>query len=163
LALAWLLKDTDAWLHRRLAITLPILVMFALTAATVVYEAKSSNERILLEFDKQAEEINNALETSLTNQVHALHSVKSLFLASKEVNRDEFRILTQQLLTDYLEIKSISWAPLIQSADRDAFEKTIQNQGFPTFQITELDANQQLVRAKERSYYISVTFGALSN
>ncbi len=158
LALVWLLKDKDAWLHRRLAITLPILVMFALTAVTVVYEAKSSNERILLEFDKQAEEINNALETSLTNQVHALHSVKSLFLASKEVNRDEFRILTQQLLTDYLEIKSFSWAPLIQSADRDAFEKTIQNQGFPTFQITELDANQQLVRAKERSYYIPVTF-----
>jgi PAS domain S-box-containing protein len=158
LALAWLLKDTDAWLHRRLAITLPILVMFALTAATVVYEAKFNNEHIRMEFDKQVEELNNALKISLANQAHALHSVKILFLASKEVNRDEFRILTQQLLTDYQEIQSISWAPLIQSLDRDAFEKTIQNKGLPTFQVTELDANQQRVRAKERSYYVPVTF-----
>ncbi len=158
LALVWLLKDTDAWRHRRLAITLPILAMLALTASVIVYEAESSNERIRLEFDKQVEELNNALEMSLANQVHALHSVKSLFLASKEVTRDEFRILTQQLLTDYQQIQSISWAPLIQSADRDAFEKTIQNQGFPNFQITELDAKQQRVRAKERAYYVPVTF-----
>ena len=47
---------------------------------------------------------------------------------------------------------------MIQSSDRDVFEKTIQNQGFPTFQITELDTNQQRVRAKERSYYVPVTF-----
>jgi len=158
LALVWLLKDTDAWRQRRLVTTLPMLVMFALTAGAVVYEAKYSNERIRLEFDKQVEELNNALEISLANQVHGLHSVKSFLLASKEVNRDEFRILTQQLLADYPEIQSISWAPLIQSADRDVFEKTIQNQGFPTFQITELDANQQRVRAKERSYYVPVTF-----
>ena len=158
LALVWLLKDADAWRQRQLVITLPILVMFALTAGAVVYEAKSSNERIRLEFDKQVEGLNNALEISLANQVHGLHSVKSFFLASKEVNRVEFRILTQQLLTDYKEIQSISWAPLIQSADREVFEKTIQNKDFPTFQITELDANQQRVRAKERSYYVPVTF-----
>ena len=158
LALVWLLKNTDSWRHRQLAITLPILVMFTLTAATVAYEAQSSNDRIQLEFNQQAEVLNNGLKTSLANQIHALHSINSLFLASKEVNRDEFRILSAQLLTDYQDIQSISWAPLIQNADRDAFEKTIQKQSDPNFQITELDANQQRIRAKERPYYAPVTF-----
>ena len=158
LALAWLLKDTDSWRHRRLMITLPIMSMFALTAIAVIYEAKSSNERIKLAFDQQVEQLNNALETSLTNQVHALHSIRSLFLTSTEVNKDEFRIFTQQLLTDYPDMQSISWAPLVQNADRDAFEKMLQKQGDPSFQITEADANQQRIRAKKRPQYAPVTF-----
>ena len=158
LALAWLLKDTDSWRHRRFMITLPIVSMFALTAIAVIYETKSSNERIQLEFDQHVEQLNNALETSLTNQVHALHSIRSLFLTSIEVNKDEFRIFTQQLLTDYPDIQSISWAPLIQNADRDAFEKMLQKQGDPSFQITEVDAKQQRVPAKTRPQYAPVTF-----
>ena len=158
LALVWLLKDTDSWRHRRLAITLPILLIFTVTAAAVVYESQTSNERIQLEFAQQAEQLNNALETSLANQIHALHSVKSLFLASTEVNRDDFRVFTQQLLIDYPDLQSISWSPLIQNADRDTFEKTIQKQGYPNFEITELDAKQQRVRAKDRPHYAPVTF-----
>ena len=55
-------------------------------------------------------------------------------------------------------MQSISWAPLVQNADRDAFEKMLQKQGDPSFQITEADANQQRIRAKKRPQYAPVTF-----
>ena len=158
LALAWLLKDTNSWRHRRLAITLPTLMMFALTAAAVAYEADSSNQRIQLEFDQHVEEFNNALKDGLINESHALHALKNLFIASKAVNREEFKFLTEQLATDYQNIQAFSWLPLIQNADRDAFETTLQKQTDATFKITELDAKQQQVPAKERARYAPITY-----
>ncbi len=158
MTLAWLLKNTNYWRHRRLAITLPTLMMFALTAAAVAYEADSSNQRIQLEFDQHVEELNNALKDGLINESHALHALKNLFITSKAVNREEFKFITEQLATDYQNIQAFSWVPLIQNADKNAFEKTIQKQVDITFKINELDANEQPVRAKERDHYTPVTF-----
>jgi len=158
LILAWLLKDTDAWRHRQLTITLPILLMFTLTAAVVVYETKSSNERIQLEFNQQVEELNYALKEDLTDETHALHALRNSFIASKTVNKEEFKTLCEQLFTDYQNIQTISWAPLIQNSAREVFEKSIQEQSLPKFQIFELDANRQRVTANERPFYAPVTF-----
>ena len=158
LALVWLLKDADAWRHRRLAITLPIIAMFALTAATVVYEAQSSNERIQLEFDQQAKDINNSLKTGLDNDIHILGALNSFFLHTTDVSREEFKLYTEDLLNNYQDIQGMSWDPLIQSSAREAFETTIQEQGYPNFQIFELDTKQQPIRAKDRASYVVVTY-----
>ena len=48
----------------------------------------------------------------------------------------------------------MSWDPLIQDSARESFEKSIQKQGFPNFQIYELDANRQPLRAKDRTSYV---------
>jgi len=158
LALVWSLRNTDDWRNRRLAITASILMMFALTVATIVYEAHSSNERIQLEFNHQTNNLNNSLKTGLDNDVHILGALKSFFLHSPEVNREEFKLYTEDLLKDYQDIQSMSWDPLIQNAARDAFEKTIQKQGFPNFQIFELDTNRQPIPAKQRASYVPVTY-----
>jgi PAS domain S-box-containing protein len=158
LALAWLLKDTDSWRRRRLAITLPTLAMFALTAATVVYEAQSSNERIQLEFEQQSNDLNNAVKLALDNDIHILGALKSFFIHSSDISREEFKLYTEDLLKNYQDIQSMSWNPLIQSFARETFEKKIQQQGFPNFQIFELDANRQPLGVKQRASYVPVTY-----
>ena len=158
LALAWLLKNTDAWRHRRLAITLPILAMLALTASAIVYEARSSNERIQLEFDLQTKNVNNAIKVSLDNDIHILGALKNFFLHSEVVSREEFKLYTEDLLKDYQDIQAMSWNPLIKSAARDAFEKSMRLQGFPNFQIYELDSNKQAIRAKDRASYVPIAY-----
>jgi PAS domain S-box-containing protein len=158
LALAWLLKNTDAWRDRRLAITLPTLAMLALTASAIIYEAKYSNERIQLEFDQQTKDLNNSLKIALDNDIHILGALKSFFLHSPEVTREEFKLFTEDLLQDYQDIHSMSWDPVIQNSERANFEKKIQQQGFPNFQIVELDSNRQAIRAKDKPSYVVVTY-----
>ena len=158
LTLAWLQKNTDDWRHRQLAITLPILSMFALTTLAVIYEAQSSNQRIQLEFEQHIKDLNNSLKIAIDNDVHILGALKSFFLHSNEVNREEFKLFTEDLLKDYQDIQSMSWDPLIHNAERADFEKKIQQQGFPNFQIFELDANRQAVRAKDKASYVVVTY-----
>jgi len=158
LTLAWIQKNTDDWRHRQLAITLPIISMLALTTTAVVYEAQSSNQRIQLEFEQHIKDLNNSLKIAIDNDVHILGALKSFFLHSAEVNREEFKLFTEDLLKDYHDIQSMSWDPLIHNADRVDFEKKIQQEGFPNFQIFELDTNRQAVRAKEKSSYVVVTY-----
>ena len=158
LTLTWIQKNTDDWRHRQLAITLPIISMLALTTTAVVYEAQSSNQRIQLEFEQHIKDLNNSLKIAIDNDVHILGALKSFFLHSAEVNREEFKLFTEDLLKDYHDIQSMSWDPLIHNADRVNFEKKIQQEGFPNFQIFELDTNRQAVRAKEKSSYVVVTY-----
>ena len=158
LALAWLLKDTDSWRHRRLAITLPTLAMLTLTASAIVYEARSSNERIQLEFDQQTNNINNAIKISLDNDTHILSALKNFFSNSEYVSREEFKLYTEGLLKDYQDIQSMSWDLVIKNSERAVFEKKIQQQGFPNFQIYELDSNNKPIRAKDRPSYVAITY-----
>ena len=158
LALAWLLKDTDAWRHRQLAITLPTLAMLTLAAAAVAYEAHSSNERIQLEFDKQAEEINDNLKTSFASYGSVLYMLQSYYLSLQNVNHHEFSYYVQRLLADTKGIQALEWAPIIKADEREAFEKSHQQQGYPNFQITERDAFKNMVRAKDRATYAPISF-----
>jgi len=52
----------------------------------------------------------------------------------------------------------MSWDPVIQNSERADFEKKIQQQGFPNFQIVELDSNRQAIRAKDKPSYVVVTY-----
>lgn len=132
--------------------------MFALTAGAVVYEAKYSNERIQYEFDRQTQNLNNSLKLALDNDAHILGALKSFFLHSSEVTREEFKLFTEDLLKDYQDIQSMSWDALIHNSERADFEKKIQQQGFPNFQIVELDTNRQAIRAKDKPSYVVVTY-----
>ncbi|MEY3808308.1 MAG: hypothetical protein RI893_1284, partial [Pseudomonadota bacterium] len=42
--------------------------------------------------------------------------------------------------------------------EREVFEKSFQQDGQPRFQITERDINKTMQRAKQRSYYLPITF-----
>jgi len=158
LALVWLLKDTDSWRHRRLAITLPIIAMFALTATAVIYEAQSSNERIQLEFNQQVEELNNELKTGFAKYGTVLYTLQSYFTASSGVDKEEFSHFAQHLLANTSGIQALEWAPIIKAAERDAFEKRHQQQGSAHFQITDRNAFKIMVRANNRPTYVPITF-----
>ncbi len=158
IALVWLQQNTDDWHNRRLVISLPILAMLIITTTAIIYESRSSDARIELEFDQQTKDINHSLQTGLDNDIHILGALKSFFLHASIISSEEFTLYTKNLLKDYQDIQSMSWDPLIQDSARESFEKSIQKQGFPNFQIYELDANRQPLRAKDRTSYVPITY-----
>jgi CHASE1-domain containing sensor protein len=158
LALVWLLQDNEAWHNRRLVITLPILFMFTLTATAVFYEAQTSNERIKLDFDRQAATLNDEFNAGFNRHINAFISIKSYYASSDIVSREKFKIFTKLLLDNFQGIQALSWDPLIRNSEREVFEKNIQKAGHPNFQLTERDAEQKFVRAGSRYEYVSALF-----
>lgn len=158
LILVWLLPLGDTWRKRRMAITIPTLTAFALTAAMFFYESHKDIERIKLQFDRDSSRLNEALNESLHVYLDALRSIESFYSASVIVDRQEFHVFVTHLLGNYTGFQAIEWSPLILSTERQAFESGIQREGFPDFQINERDANQRMVRAGNRTEYVPVTF-----
>jgi PAS domain S-box-containing protein len=153
-----MLQADAGWHKRRLAITLPILLMFALTTTSFFYEAQSSNQRIKLEFEQQAVELKTALETSITNNLNVLRFISDLYASSTVVNRQEFRTFVTQSLASFQGIQALSWNPIIHASERAGFEKNAQLEGYPNFQITERDADKKMGRAGDRPAFVSVLF-----
>ena len=159
LVLIWMLQTHDVWKNRRLAITLPTLLMFTLTTSAVFYEEKSSYQRIKLDFDQRAVELKTALETSVVRHTNVLRFIGGLYASSTLVTRQEFRIFVTQSLGDFHGIQALEWSPLIQASEREAFEQGFQQDGYPNFQITERDDTvKTMVRAKNRPKYVPITF-----
>ena len=159
LVLIWMLQTHDIWQNRRLAITLPTLLMFALTTSAVFYEAKLSHQRIKLDFDQRAVELKIALETSIVRHTDVLRFIGGLYASSTAVTREEFRTFVTQSLGDFQGIQALEWSPVIQASEREAFEQRFQQDDYPNFQITERDNTvKTMVRAKNRAKYIPITF-----
>jgi PAS domain S-box-containing protein len=158
LALAWAQRSNEVWRNRWLAITLPIVVLFVLTTAIVFYEAQSNNERLKREFGIQASELDAALEKSVLIHLNVLRSLGSFYSASENIDRNKFRIFVEHSLNNFSGIQGISWDLRIPFSERDAYERGIQREGFPNFQIVEKTGDNQIVRAGDRPLYVPVGF-----
>jgi PAS domain S-box-containing protein len=158
LALAWAQRRNEAWRNRQLAITLPIIVLFLLTTTAVFYEAQSNNERLKREFLLQASELGVALEKSVLIHLNVLRSLGSFFSASDNVDRNKFRIFVEHSLKNFNGIQALSWDPRILLSEREAYEHSLRDEGYPNFQIIEKNTDNQIVRASNRPMYIPVGF-----
>ena len=158
LVLVWLSTGNSIWQGRKWAITLPIFIMFLLTAASVFYEIKTSNIRIKLEFNQRAKELSLVLESAMTTHLNVLRSFHSVYDSSSSIDRNEFRTFSSGQLKTFKSIQAVQWVPIILEENRDAYEKNVQQEGFPRFQITERDVNNKMVRAGNRAEYAPVDF-----
>ena len=159
LVLIWAQRPSEPWHHRRLAITLPIIAMFALTTTAVFYEAKNNGERIRLEFAQQAAELSVAVEKSISTHLNVLRSLGSFYAASTMVEREEFRTFVAHSLANFQGVQALGWNPRIPFSERDAFEHSVRSEGYRNFRISEWDTDdKRIVRAGNRPEYVPVGF-----
>ena len=158
LSLVWLQQNNPDWHNRRLAITVPIGLMFILTITAISYEDRYENERIKLEFNQRAIGLNLALQASVLTHMNVLRSIESLYTSSESVSLSEFKSFIIHSLDDFQGIQALAWAPIIKASERDGFEKKFQQEGYLSFQITERDTDKTMIRAKDRPRYVPSTF-----
>ncbi len=158
LILVWLQQSGESWRNRRYAITLPIITMFVLTTIAVFYESQNDSKRLKLEFNQHALELALAFKNSISSHVNVLHSLGGFYAASATINRQAFKVFVTQSLEDFQGIQALEWSPVILASERDEFEKSVRQDGYENFQITERDVNEKMVRAGNRSRYIPITF-----
>ena len=177
LMLIWLMPNALALSGKCLTITAPILIVFFLTAIAMFYEVKSHNDYLILKFEQESDQLNASLVSSINTNLFVLKTIQGFYRASEKVTTEAFRtfVATQGLdkassiqtlgvadsilgVEDNLHgIQALGFNQRVLASERSALEKSIQQQGNPSFQITERDANKKLIRAGTRSEYYPVT------
>lgn len=158
LALAWGSRPAELWRDRRLVLTVPIVITFALAVVSVAYTAKLEGERIAFKFDQSSVTLASDMVKALDEYSSPLESLESFYAASSQIDRNQFRIFTRQYLQQYPNLQALSWNPRVSSADRTKFEAAVQMEGFTDFQISERSSEGRLIRAGERPEYVVVRY-----
>ena len=99
-----------------------------------------------------------ALEHSIGDNVEALEDIQSLYKASKDVERDEFRAFIEHELEESPGIQALEWIPRVLASERAAHEGAARKDGFPEYRIAERQTQGTMVPAGVREEYFPVYY-----
>ncbi|MCH8832129.1 MAG: CHASE domain-containing protein, partial [Chloroflexi bacterium] len=128
--------------------------------SVVAFSQLISFERHEIEedFEGTAKDRVLALETSIAGNVEALEDVQSLYKASEEVGRHEFRAFVEHELEESPAIQALEWIPRVPASQRAAYEAAARKDGFSEFRIVERESQGTMVPAGFREEYFPVYF-----
>jgi len=158
LILVWTLKPDYQWRKRRLSVTLTMTVMFIVALIGVNLGTSWEIKQLEFQFNQYATNLAKTFEKNLFTHFEVMHSLKSFYLASDNITREEFKVFVQRSFNDLTGIQALSWNPLIYDEDREQFEQATQQEGLINFQITERNIVGKLARASQRPYYVTVHY-----
>lgn len=160
LMFVFLAKPADLWRPRRLAVTVPLVLVALLTAIVFDRLERAENLRIQNQFERDAENITTLIEKRLLAQTDALRALERFIALSDRVDREDFHSFTQPLLERNPGTQNFSWNPLVQDAERSQFERAARQQGIADFKIVDRDdANPQRTSiAAVRKEYLPILF-----
>ena len=123
-------------------------------AVTLKFEAAM----IKNDFSMLASDRTILFEKAVIDDLNVLQTIAGFYYASKSVERDEFRVITEYIFSWQHDIMSISWLPRVINIDRRSFEEAVREEGFSDFRITELDPEGLIRNSLERSEYFPMYY-----
>ncbi|MBL8450148.1 MAG: CHASE domain-containing protein [Dechloromonas sp.] len=159
LTLGLVQRRDPLWQTRLKSIVTPIVVVTALAAVTFLgaarWEAKSQSDKL----DEQGSNLAKSLELRFVAHRESLSALARLVEILPDFNAAQFEHFTANTLHDQPDVFALSFNPYVTNQQRPAFEAhmaAISPSGH--FEITERDAQKNLVRAGERADYFTVSF-----
>ncbi|HEY1077062.1 MAG TPA: PAS domain S-box protein, partial [Fontimonas sp.] len=156
--LVWSVRPFSVWLRQQLAITLPLLLLFALVVAVFMGTSAREQARVKSEFEAVSDQAAQFLRTDLDRYEVALSSVAGLFSSSQEVTPQEFDTFASALLQRLPGLYAISWNAVVSERDRLSFEAAMRARGYPDFRIVDVDAEGRRVPSAKRDPHVVVTY-----
>jgi len=144
---------------RRALPSLAVLAMVVSLSAGWFFVIRQWERRNLQnEFSNLATVRLEILHNRMLGSMEVLHSIAQLYSAQHPVSREEFERFVSDALLRHPEVQGLSWNPRVPGAQRESFEAQGRQEGFPDFEIRELDKTGRLVRAGQRDEYVPVYF-----
>jgi len=133
------------------------LIGMFITASLVFIAFNTSFEQAKEKINAQKVIIKDSITQKINSIDEALYGMRALFDASNEVETDEFRLLSSNLLERHPYIESSLYLKLTSSKNRNSFERDIEDDGYINFSITEI-TNNKFTTASSREKYFPVIF-----
>ena len=137
-----------------------IILLVGLVMSFLAHQVAVSFENRAIQSEQQrlTQMLTDFLQAELKVHVASLGSIRSFFLSSTHVSREEFQRFTEFQLKQQSSIQALEWIPRVAASERQAYRKMAIQDGFPEFLITERDAQGNLVPAGQRDEYFPVYY-----
>ncbi len=131
---------------------------FALSFFLFFASYNKESQKIRAEFNRASLDRINSIKKEIDVNFEILKATHSLYLSSEFVTREEFKRFVTSALHRHSDIKAFEWIPKVPHDQRSNYENTALADGYPDFQITELNRNGETVEAKKRKEYFPVYY-----
>ncbi|MNR82085.1 Alginate biosynthesis sensor protein KinB [compost metagenome] len=137
-----------------------LVVGVGLAGSFLAFRYTQDQERSLAQarFERTAVNISASLTKDIDRYIDLLHSIRRLFDASTNVERNSFSIFCEGPISRNPGIQALEWVPRVPHAERKGFEKSAASDGFTTFQITDRDREGRLIPAPDRAEYFPIYY-----
>lgn len=150
--------ETNVSLNRKLLVSLPTILAFSLLLFLFFHKKNDLEHRALQDYKIETSRIAEDLKEDLYADLSVLRSIRSFFNASDYVSAEDFTIFTSQPLQNSDGLLGVSWLPKVSGSERENFEKSIQNQGYPDFSIQSRVGKGNLKTSQEKSVYFPLAY-----
>lgn len=140
-------------------VLVPVLCVGIASSFILFHTARARElERMRAEFVRASEDRVSGLTKSIRLHAFILESLASLYAASNQVERGEFRIFAAPFLSQHPGIQALEWIPRVADSERAAHEDAARKDSFRDYQITERNRQGHMARAARRDEYFPVCF-----
>jgi len=129
-------------------------IVVSLVLSNAVYRAEQHELKTNL--DQRAKRAVAALKREVDAELLMLQALAGFYEASDSVDRDKFATFVRKSAGQARAIGSLEYVPRVKAADRSSFEEAVRREGFPGFQIMELDTGGRWIPAAQRDEYFPV-------
>ncbi len=136
------------------------ILVAGLAVSGLVWRVAEQSEDLRIEegFKRRAEVQLRFAQERLHLYQEMIHSLRNFFYGQRTVTRDEFYLISQDLLQRYPAVQALQWVPVVPAAGRDAFERDASREHGRPFIITERDAAGRFVPAGARPEHTAILF-----
>ncbi|WP_159015512.1 EAL domain-containing protein [Cognatiluteimonas profundi] len=158
LFLVWVAPPDRLSRRQKLFISVPVGILLAAVTWLFVQASALEQHRIRVEYERRADAVAQSLVLRLASYTEVVHEVGNFVASSRQLDNRQFQAFTADALRRYPGLHALSWNPLVEDADRAAFESANRQAGQPALRIVEMGARGDLVPASRRPDYVPVTY-----
>src|SRR5262249_6305977 len=112
-----------------------------------------------LKFQEISRNQAQSLNADLEYATGVLYTLRAHYLATDHaISRAEFQSFVLSLRKRLVGLRNTGWAIRVTRENRDAFERSVRAEGFPSFEIWERGADGNRVRAGDRLEYFPILY-----
>ncbi|MDT8425372.1 MAG: EAL domain-containing protein [Methyloprofundus sp.] len=113
IVLAFFAQPESIWRPRKITVAAPLVLLLLLLVVVFFYSEQQEQDRINSLFEYRVERVQNVLQDEINQHKNIAESVADILHANKDVNADEFRVMTQAYLRHHPDLIAIEWTPRI--------------------------------------------------
>ena len=144
--------------QRRLVVRLVILAGVGCSFLLWHYAERQQSDRIQAEFQRRAQLHSTLFHESLRAYEDTLIGLRTLFIGSDEVSREEFAQASRALLQRREGVKALQWVQIVPAAARAGVERKAGAELNRPFVIRRRQADGTLQPAEPRDEYFTILY-----
>ncbi len=135
-------RPRSEWAPKRFTVGLTLALLTAVMALTIAQVARWDDERVNNAFERDATNLTATIAARMQEPLRALEALRSVFIASENVKRDDMRRATGAWFVGGA-LQAMGWYERVPRSELAAFETRVRAEGLPQYRVFDRrDAGQ---------------------